>query len=333
MENIKEIGQFLEFLEFSKGCSKITVRDYREHLKKFIKIMDIKSFEDIKNMKVQDIDQFMFRLAERGNVPSTRNAILSCLRSFYDFLRKRDMVETNVAKGVECAKMPQVIKNIPTEEEFRAILEYMHDNCPVKYYTMALLLVDTGLRFSEMTNLKLKDLDSLADSSFIIIKGKGNKQRRVYISEELKAQLRKYVLFYRKVPDILTEEQFKQNRLTYGTIKDYETYLAQREKYKDYVFISIYGFKIDNTNFNRSLQNAANKVGVSTALKDISAHSLRHFFATYALDKDVRIDALAEMLGHASISTTQRYIHRSEETMIKEGMKTFNFAPSKGGEN
>lgn len=329
MENIEEFNKFFNFLQFVKGCTPITIKNYKVWLQTFVDDMNIKTFEDVQNLTTQDIDDFMTILSKKGNSPTTRNTLLSCLRSFFDFLKKRNLVSENIAKNVEYAKIRRVEKIIPTHDEFCKMLEYMSKYVSMKYYTAALLLADTGLRFSEMAHLKISDVDFSKNGHFITITGKGEKERKIYISEELKTQLRHYVLLDRHIPDVLTKEEFDSKRTTisYKGFKDYEEYLDKRELYADNLFLTSVGMKLDNKHFNDVLKKAAAAVGVNVGLKDVSAHSLRHFFTTYALDQGVRIDVLAEMLGHSSISTTQRYIHRSDEVRLKESERVFNFKP------
>lgn len=330
MENIKEFEQYFDFLKLVKGCTPVTIKDYTIWLGNFVSSMNIKSFDDIKVMTPQDIDRYMIMLTEKGNGASTRNSILSCIRSFFDFLKKRNLVEANITKDIDFAKVHKVEKIIPTKKEFCDLLEYMHKYGNQRFYTMFLFLADTGMRFSEMADLKISDLNFLGDEHFIIIRGKGCKERKIFISDELKTQLRRYILFHRAMPDVLSEDEFNAQRtkVQLKGFNNYQEYLDKREIYKDNVFTSAMGLRLDNSNFNSSLKRSAEAVGINTQVKDVSAHSLRHFFTTYALDQGVRIDVLAEMLGHSSIATTQRYIHRSDEVRLKESAKVFNFSPS-----
>jgi len=324
---MKELDMYFSFIKNVKGLSDRTVACYKNWLGEFFDVMDIKTIDDIKAFTICDIDIYIKRLGDKGNNPNTKNIKLNAVRSLFTYLRKRGILEKNITDDIEWCKVPYREKNIPTQEEICKILAKLRNSPNQKLYTILLLLAETGMRFSEMADLKLKDVEFIGDDHFIRIIGKGNKERKVYVSDDLKAQLKYYIFYCRELPDVLTEEEFKakQGILAYAQFGTYENYLDKREMYKDNLFTSKFGTRIDNKNLNGSLQKVAKEMGVNVQIKDVTLHSLRHFFATYALDNGMRIDVLAQMLGHSSIATTQKYIHRSDEVIIEENKKAFNF--------
>lgn len=327
---MEELEKFYKSIRANRENPEKTIFDYNRHILEFFKILNINNIEDIKKITVDDIINYKTILEEKGNALSTIKTKLSAIRSFFTFLCEREILEKNI---ISKSLMPKPVKHekvIPNEREMMKIFGVLKHR--KKYDTMITLFSTTGLRFSELSNLKISDFNP--NENTFKIKGKGSKERIIILHEEVKDMLNKYIIKYRKVPKILSEEEFEMqhNTVRYRNFKDYNSYLKKREECEDLIFQSITGCKIDNPNFDRSLKNIAEKAGINTKEKDISAHTLRHFYGTYALNNGVPLDVVQENMGHESIQTTRIYAKTSLERRLAVNANVFN-PLKKGGEN
>lgn len=218
---------------------------------------------------------------------------MSSLRNFYDFLVVREYVKNNPFKLIGNPKKDKKLPNFLQYEEFEKLLSGFKDDniLDIRDKLIIELLFDTGMRVSELINIKLKDIDFKKQS--ILVMGKGSKERICYYGDYGREDFIKYLEIAR--PKLLKNE-------------------------KNYLFLSIKGTKLTRQAIESIIEKCVKKVGLN---HHISPHVLRHTFATSMLDSGADIRSVSELLGHSSLSTTQIYTHVSNDKLRAEYLHCF----------
>lgn len=316
---MKELELFYDDLRTRKTNPEITIKNYDLQIKEFCRILEIKTIDDIKKLKLQDIDKYKSKLISNKNQLSTIRTKLCAVRSFFEFLLEREYISKNIITKKVYPTVPKKRKNIPETLGFKNIIELSKYN--MKYYTMTNLFISTGMRFSELASLTIDNLDG----DTLKIKGKGSKERIIILQDNMIKLLNNYIKKYRKEITPISEEEFnnnvKSNVLRYKRMKTYDNYLKKMHECKNLIFQSETGLKISNSNFDKHIKKIAIKAGINIKEKDISAHILRHFYAIFNLEHDVPLDVLQENMGHQNINTTRIYAETSLERRRQESKK------------
>jgi len=241
----------------------------------------------LEDVRHQNITEFLWQLKQKGLKVSSIYRMTEAVRQYYKFLVLENVIKINPSENLVSPKIPMTLPDMLTFEEVDLLLNSVNgsDIQSLRNRTMLELLYATGLRVSELINLKFDNIN--IDEKFVRIIGKGNKERLIPFTE--KAQM------YLKI------------------------YLNNRQKSKsDYVFLTRLGKPISRMEFWRQLKNIATAAGIT---KKISPHTLRHSFATHILSAGADIRFVQEMLGHSSISTTQIYTHLTNEHVKQQHQK------------
>ena len=282
--------KFLEHMEIARGVSLKTVENYERYLNRFIVQQKIKDVEDITKKKVHDFRLWLNRQnGISGNLKAkTQNYHLIALRVFLKYLISEE-IKVMSPDSIELAKTPARDLDLITLEEFERIREAIGKGNIVAYRDRAIIemLFSTGLRVSEITSLP-RNFDFSKNE--ISIRGKGDKVRIVFLSDEAISSIKKY----------LKERKDIENKLFVSVLKK-PTPLTPRS-------------------IERMIKKYAIKAGIS---KKVTPHTLRHLFATDLLRNGADIRSVQEMLGHANISTTQIYTHVTNKR-LKEIHRKFH---------
>lgn len=304
------LTDFLEYLEIEKNRSQQTVRNYDFYLRRFVNWLGEK--KNPNQLEAEDVRQYRLWLNRLVDVhgeslkKNTQNYHLIALRAFLKYLAKRD-VKTLAPEKIELMKMPDREVCFLEGSDLNRLLEaplssMITDHRPqintelIKYRDKAILelLFSTGLRVSELAKLK-KDNVNLKKEEFTIL-GKGRKSRVVFLSEQARYWLQKYLekranpnpyLFISHDKRTLRQAQGKQKK------QDEEQSLTPRS-------------------IQRLVQKYARAAGIT---KPITPHTLRHSFATDLLQNGADIRSVQTMLGHSSITTTQIYTHITDKEL------------------
>ena len=281
------INQFLNYLRYERNASQQTVLTYEESLREFESYL---SFRD-SGLSLGEVDTDLIRdwmesLMDKGNTASTINKKLSALRSFYRFALKRGIVERDPAHTLRGPKKSKPLPQFLREGEMDRLLDQMEwgdDMKDTRARTLLLLLYEAGLRRSELTGLNDRDVD--LEAGQLKVTGKRNKQRVIPFGQELADALRHYMAVRdeqveRMDPDALFLGD-KGKRMTGGQL---------------YTIVHHY-------------------LSVVTSLKKRSPHVLRHTFATSMLNNGAGLESIKDLLGHASVSTTEIYAHTTFEQL------------------
>ncbi|MEZ0344277.1 MAG: site-specific tyrosine recombinase XerD [Caldimicrobium sp.] len=288
------LDDFLLYLSSLKNYSLNTFKSYS------IDIADFLEFLRKKHLSPSDISYslvmaYLSDLKERGFNPFSIARRLSSLRNFLIFLKERGLIELDFFDLLESPKLPKRLPKVLTLEEVEKLLKAPDLSNPLGYRdrTMLELLYATGLRVSELVNLKLGNIN--LNLGILRIIGKGEKERIVPIGEVALEYLENYL------------ENIRPKFV--------------KAKSKDFVFLNRRGGPLTRQRFWQIIKNYAKAAGID--LSKISPHVLRHSFATHLLEGGADLRALQMMLGHSSLLTTQIYTHLDIKK-LKEAYEKFH---------
>lgn len=297
----RHLRQFLEHLEIEKNRSPLTISNYQYYLERFLNFAKIKTSADI---NLETVRQFRLWLNHQKSQTkqeikiSTQNYHLIALRSFLKYLAKRN-VKTLASEKIELAKMPErqiaFLEGGDLERLLNAPLQSnagAKSRSPLHLRDKAILelLFSAGLRVSELTNLKKNDIN--LNKAEFSIKGKGGQWRVVFLSNQAKYWLKKYL---EKRRDLNPYLYIPYDRAGLKRVRGVRG-AAKKEDWE----------KLSPRSVQRTIKKYAKSAGLT---KPITPHTLRHSFATDLLRNGVDIYRVQEMLGHSSLATTQIYTH------------------------
>ncbi|MDD4568534.1 MAG: tyrosine recombinase XerC [Tepidanaerobacteraceae bacterium] len=281
------VESFLRYLKATKTESKNTVRAYAEDLSQFLEYLKQKKLSEpvLINSNHLHIRGYLAFLRDREISKRTIARKLSVLRSFYRYLVIEGVVEENVAKLVNTPKTAKRLPLFLYPNEIECLLSVPKDNTlGIRDRAIMELLYATGMRVGELVLLKISDVNF--GSNYIIVFGKGSKERVVFFGQKAAESIEKYL---------------KKSRPF--LLKDINC---------DSLFLNKNGTGISA----RSIRRMVNKYVKLAALNDnISPHTLRHTFATHMLNNGADLKTVQELLGHTSLSTTQIYTHVTKERL------------------
>jgi site-specific recombinase XerD len=298
------IREFLEYLEIEKGRSQMTIRNYEFYLNRFLAWSNSKSPEQITSDTVRNYRLWLNRQKDAAGQflkKNTQNYHLIALRAFLKYLAKRD-INTLPPEKIELAKMPErqieFLEGFDLENFMEAPLKVEVPEI-IKLRDKAILetLFSTGLRVSELSNLKKDDINLNKDE--FTVRGKGSKLRVVFLSNQAKYWLKKYLEVRKDMSQYLFTNHDKASIMRNKTKKDKP--LTPRS-------------------IQRIVEKYAKVAGIT---KKITPHVLRHSFATDLLINGADIRSVQSMLGHSSITTTQIYTHITDR-QLREVYKNFH---------
>ena len=277
------IPAFLEYLSLEKKCSPHTLKAYQANLEAFeLFITEQGSLETIEEVSYGEIRAWIVSLIQSGNTPRTLNRKLSALRSYYKFLLRIGCIPVSPLKEHKALKTDTKVALPFSQEEIQRLLAadfFPEEYTGVLQRTVIQLLYYTGIRRSELIELKVQDVD--LSEGLMKVLGKRNKERLLPLLPEIKTQLTQLL------------EQQKQHQIS-------------RES--EHFFVNSRGKKLSEAFVYETVKTYLSKVSTKTKR---SPHVLRHSFATHLLDQGADLNAIKDLLGHSSIAATQHYTHSS----------------------
>jgi site-specific recombinase XerD len=272
--------QFLEYIEIERGRSVKTIENYDRYLSRYFSQMQIKRVADITEENVREFRLWLNRqpgIENNSMKRRTQNYYLIALRAFLKFLRKRG-IECISPERIELAKLPERSLDLITSAELDRLMKAASDEDEKSLRDRAILelLFSTGLRVSELCALD-SDIDLSRDE--LSVRGKGDKVRVVFISPAAKSAV--------------------------------TVYMKKRKDMGEALFVNIAkgrerGERLTPRSIERLIKTYATKAGIT---KKVTPHVLRHSFATDLLSNGADLRSVQQLLGHASINTTQIYTH------------------------
>lgn len=298
------ISRFLNYILLERNYSKNTYLSYKNDLEEFFKFFEKKSLE---NINTDDISKFFKYLKDKGDSSRTIGRKYSSINSFYKYL-----IENNIVKNTpfELFEYPKVKIPLPEYLEYEEI-ELLIDSIDYKKFTekyknkivfdenilirdkaLFEFMYSTGVRVSEVCNLKIDNIN--IEENYCLIFGKGKKERIIPFGEKAKEFLIEYI---------------NKTRNSFNI------------KNKPYLFLSKNGDKLSRITIWKNLKKYGKLAGLK---KNLYPHILRHTFATHLISNGADIRFVQELLGHESILTTQIYTHLDTKTLV-EFYKKYSF--------
>ena len=280
------IRGYTAFLRLEKGLSDNSLEAYRRDVEKLVRYLEEHhpglSPADI---KLNHLQYFVKWLNQEGIGARSQARNISGLRTFFKYLLLEDVIRANPAELLESPRLGRALPDTLGVDEVEKLFTAIDLSSPEGERNKAMLevLYGCGLRVSELVNLKISDIRF--NDGFISVIGKGNKQRLVPVGDSALQQLRTYL---------------RQVRVHVRILKGQE----------DFVFLSGRGKKLTRVMVFYIIKSLTEKAGIR---KTISPHTLRHSFATHLIEGGADLRAVQEMLGHASITTTEIYTHLDRE--------------------
>ena len=283
-KNINTLSKYQTYLLTKKYLSDNSVNSYVLDIFKYLYFLESKEISSCKNIKKEDIYNYLEYLDEEKYSIYSVVRKISSLKSFHFFLQK-EFSYANVCDGLETPHFYPKLPNVLSIEEVDLLLDISLSSAfDYRNKAMLELMYATGLRVSELVNLDLDNID--LEESIVRVIGKGNKERIVPFGEVASHYLKLYLDSYR--------EQLKKRRLC------------------DKVFLNNHGNALTRQGFFKILKTIAHEKGIH---KKITPHVLRHSFATHLLNNGADLRSIQMMLGNSNLSTTQIYTNINNETL------------------
>ena len=274
------ITSFINYLNLEKKYSKHTIIAYKNDLNSFQSFSD-EHFQNqqISSANYSQIRSWIVSLVKQGVANRTINRKLSSLKSFYKFLQKVNQIKINPLLNHQPLKVAKTIQVPFSEKEILDVLKSNDENDfeSVRNKLIVELFYATGIRRSELINIKISDIDF--NNETIKILGKRNKERYIPLL-----------------------------KITQNSIQNYLKYRSGVSKKNECLLLTLKGEKIYDTLVYRVINNYFSKV--STKVKT-SPHIIRHTFASHLINEGADLNAVKELLGHSSLASTQIYTHSS----------------------
>lgn len=294
MKNV--IQEFLNYLRYEKHYSTHTLTAYQNDLNEFYSFINKKNIHQINR---DDIRSYIVHLSEKNLHPRSIKRKISSLKSLFKFLIKENILLKNPCTGINLPKIPY---SLPTYLSNESLSTYFKNNETVSLNDFETIrntliidiLYQTGIRRSELANLKWIDIDMY--NLTLKVLGKRNKERIIPFSLKLKNNLDKYFIV-----------------------------LLEKNIMNDYVWVNEKGNKLSSFQIYYIVRNELS--GITTQTKK-SPHILRHSFATHLLNNGADINAVKEILGHSNLKATEIYTHNN----IEELKKIYQQAHPRSGE-
>jgi len=283
------LASFLKYLKVEKGYSANTVRSYGDDVRQFYTFCGLDSEKDHpKTISHRQVRFWLSSIISKGFTPRSANRKLSSLRSYFRYLLREGIVNTNPITRIISPKSGKRLPSFVGENEMNSLLDsdnFSNDFCGIRDKLIVELLYFTGMRLSELVGLTISSVNT--SSQTIKVLGKGNKERIIPIHPELVTLLNQYLSFRDSI-----------------NLNNSENSLFLTEKGKPIYTKLVY--RIVRSNLT-----------LVTTLEKKSPHVLRHTFATHLLNHGAELNAIKELLGPANLSATQIYTHSSFEKLKK----------------
>ena len=305
----KNIRAFVAFLKDERGASSETIRAYHSDLRQFLAFASSKRPAGAAPLKPLDVDpmlvrEYLYWLDRRQEQKSSMARKLAALRTFYRYLNRGKTRRVNPAAEVRTPKLPQRLPRVLTKDDANALMEFPEGDGPAARRDRAILetLYSTGARVSELVGMNHADLD--VREGLVRLRGKGRKERIVPIGDVAVEAIKEYLASLPRHPplDSTRGRESIERSPVMRHAEQGQTVLRNHRGRR------LTALRVDRFVARYSAQLAGGRV---------SPHALRHSFATHLLDEGADLRAIQEMLGHASLATTQKYTHVAMDQLMK----------------
>lgn len=292
------IDNFLDHLTIERGLAANTRAAYRTDLAQFTTFLHQRGIRQLNNADRQHITDYLLHRRKTGLSPRSLARHLAAIRMFCRFLAREKLLATDVTQTIDSPKLWRTLPHMLDYEEVGRLLAAPNTRTKFGLRDKAMLefMYATGLRVSEVANIKLSDINF--EAGFLRSVGKGSKERIVPVGKQAIEWIQRYL------------HETRSSFLKAGKLGE--------------VFLSTRGRPLSRKTIWVHIKKYARTAGIK---KNITPHTLRHSFATHLLDNGADLRVIQEMLGHADISTTQIYTH-VDQGRVKEAH--YRFHPRSG---
>ncbi|MNK17155.1 Tyrosine recombinase XerD [compost metagenome] len=294
MNNRPYLKGFAAYLKLERSLSENSIEAYANDVEKLFQYFDANNKEiALNSIKLKDLREFLIWLNELGAQASTQARVISGIKSFFNYLLQEELITDDPSALLETPKITRKLPDTLNFHEIDSLINAVDASKPEGMRNKAIMevLYGCGLRVSELTELKISNI--FEEAEFIKVVGKGNKERIVPIG----ATALKLTKIY--IDEVRVHSSIKKGN-------------------EDYIFLNRFGAKLSRISIFNLIKSLATAAGIQ---KTISPHTLRHSFATHLIEGGADLRAIQEMLGHASITTTEIYTHLDRDylkTVITE---------------
>jgi integrase/recombinase XerD len=288
------INGFKSYLKLERSLSANSINAYVSDVEKLFQYLaTLPKGEQLQELKLVHLRSFLVWLNDLGVQASTQARIISGLKAFFGYLFEEQIIKDNPTALLETPKLVRKLPDTLSIHDIDKMISMIDASTPEGMRNKAIIevLYSCGLRVSELTDLKISNV--YADTEFVKVVGKGDKERIVPIGNTALKLIEIYVNEVRVHVDI-------------------------KRGHEDYIFLNRFGAKLSRVSIFNLIKKLAELAGLR---KTVSPHTLRHSFATHLIEGGADLRAIQEMLGHASITTTEIYTHLDRDylkTVIKE---------------
>lgn len=289
------LAAFFQYLEFEKRASEHTLNSYQRDIKQLSNYCSSKEIRQWKEIKPTDIRNHIAARHRKGISSKSLQRELSAIRSFYNYLLKKHLVDNNPAQHIRAPKQIRKLPKVLDVDQMTGLLNSKPDSAlEIRDLAIFELFYSSGLRLSELAALTIDDID-LSEQSLRVKKGKGGKQRDLPIGSKAISAISKWLAYRPETTDSA-------------------------------VFTSNKGKRLGQRSIQLRLDRWCKKIGLP---EHVHPHMLRHSFASHLLESSQDIRAVQELLGHSNISTTQIYTHLDFQHLAEVYDKTHPRAKKK----
>ncbi|WP_240680305.1 site-specific tyrosine recombinase/integron integrase [Alloscardovia theropitheci] len=294
------VDAYSEYLTINKGLSANTVKAYISDIEQAMHILHLRGIDKLDDVTRDQLRSWMAHALHAGMSKTSLARKVVALRGFFEYAHGHDMVQSNPAANLATPKQASRLPEVLNKSQAQAIVETQtvreqeedHSAIALRDNAMMELMYATGVRVAELVSLDLGDID--LDQRIVRVTGKGNKQRVVPFG----------------LPAMHALDSW---------INSARVQLVTEETPSAALFLGSRGGRINQRQVRSIVHERARAAGVP----DIAPHALRHTAATHLLDGGADLREVQEMLGHSSLSTTQRYTHVSLEQLKKKYEQAF----------
>lgn len=280
------LNRYHHYLLIEKGASGNTLEAYGRDLKRYLTFLEQRGISDARSVAPQTVVDFLVQIKSEGLSANSMNRALAALRGFYNYLLQERVLEESPLAHIELAKVWMRLPDTVSQEEMNRILSGPEDSTPsgLRDRAMLELLYATGLRVTELISLSMNSINWQV--GFLVVMGKGGKERVVPVGKTAYDFVRRYV--------------------------DEARPKFVRSKTTEVLFLNRFGRAFTRQGLWKIIVGYAQKAGLQ---KNVHPHTFRHSFASHLLEGGADLRAVQIMLGHSDISTTQIYTHVTRDRL------------------
>lgn len=284
----KTVSDFGAYLTLELGMSDNTLEGYTDDVNKLTGYLSSAGIA-VESVTPDDLQTFAADLHDLGICSRSQARILSGVKAFFRFLKMEGYIDSNPALTLEAPKRGRKLPSVLSVDEIDSMIEAIDMSAPEGQRNRAIIetLYGCGLRVSELVNLEVSQI--YAEEEYVIVRGKGDKQRMVPISPSALTEIRDYMPWRNSLPIAKGEENI--------------------------LFLNRRGRRLTRVMIFYIVKTLAGLAGIE---KEVSPHTLRHSFATHLLEGGANLRAIQQMLGHVSLATTEMYLHLDSSRLREE---------------